>query len=110
MKNQPFYKEARLMLETIPAVATENCFALKGGTAINFFVRDMPRLSIDIDLTYLPIEDGVKTPEGKAISSQNAIKHGILARCTTKYDLQENASLKKPCAGYLRTRNLLWAF
>lgn len=32
-------------------------FALKGGTAINFFVRDMPRLSVDIDLTYLPVND-----------------------------------------------------
>jgi predicted nucleotidyltransferase component of viral defense system len=31
-------------------------FALKGGTAINLFVRDMPRLSVDIDLMYLPIE------------------------------------------------------
>jgi len=40
----------------IPYVATEECFALKGGTAINFFIRDMPRLSVDIDLTYLPIE------------------------------------------------------
>lgn len=32
-------------------------FALKGGTAINFFVRDMPRLSVDIDLTYLPVNE-----------------------------------------------------
>jgi hypothetical protein len=32
------------------------CFALKGGTAINLFVQDMPRLSVDIDLTYLPVE------------------------------------------------------
>lgn len=31
-------------------------FALKGGTAINMFVRNMPRLSVDIDLTYVPIE------------------------------------------------------
>jgi predicted nucleotidyltransferase component of viral defense system len=31
-------------------------FALKGGTAINLFVRDMPRLSVDIDLMYLPVE------------------------------------------------------
>lgn len=31
-------------------------FALKGGTAINFFIRNMPRLSVDIDLTYLPLE------------------------------------------------------
>lgn len=33
----------------------EACFALKGGTAINLFVRDLPRLSVDIDLTYLPV-------------------------------------------------------
>jgi hypothetical protein len=39
-----------------PFVAKEDVFALKGGTAINLFVRDMPRLSVDIDLTYLPIE------------------------------------------------------
>lgn len=38
-------------------MAKEKCFALHGGTAINLFVRDMPRLSVDIDLTYLPIED-----------------------------------------------------
>ena len=35
----------------------ENVFALKGGTAINFFWRDYPRLSVDIDLTYVPIKD-----------------------------------------------------
>src|SRR5215471_14613764 len=44
------------MLKTIPHVAAETCFALKGGTAINLFVRDMPRLSVDIDLTYLPVD------------------------------------------------------
>jgi predicted nucleotidyltransferase component of viral defense system len=41
----------------LPLVADETAFALKGGTAINFFVRDMPRLSVDIDLTYLPVAD-----------------------------------------------------
>jgi predicted nucleotidyltransferase component of viral defense system len=35
----------------------ETCFALKGGTAINLFIRDLPRLSVDIDLVYLPMED-----------------------------------------------------
>ncbi len=44
------------MLRVLPYVAAEACFALKGGTAINFFLRDMPRLSVDIDLTYLPVE------------------------------------------------------
>jgi predicted nucleotidyltransferase component of viral defense system len=38
-------------------VAEEKCFALKGGTAINLFVRNLPRLSVDIDLTYLPVAD-----------------------------------------------------
>jgi predicted nucleotidyltransferase component of viral defense system len=45
------------LLQTIPYVAKEEIFALKGGTAINLFVRSMPRLSVDIDLTYLPIDD-----------------------------------------------------
>ncbi len=57
IESHPYFKQATLLLEVIPAVAMEDCFALKGGTAINFFVRDMPRLSVDIDLTYLPIED-----------------------------------------------------
>lgn len=51
-----YLDQARLMLRLLPHVAAEESFALKGGTAINFFVRDMPRLSVDIDLTYLPIE------------------------------------------------------
>lgn len=39
MKDGPYYKQAELMLKTIPHVAAEPCFALKGGTAINLFVR-----------------------------------------------------------------------
>ncbi|KYG76192.1 putative nucleotidyltransferase component of viral defense system [Roseivirga ehrenbergii] len=55
---EPFYKsQVSLMLQVLPEVAKEECFALHGGTAINLFVRDMPRLSVDIDLTYIPIED-----------------------------------------------------
>jgi predicted nucleotidyltransferase component of viral defense system len=45
------------MLMVMPYVSSEECFALKGGSAINFFVRDVPRLSVDIDLTYLPLEE-----------------------------------------------------
>jgi predicted nucleotidyltransferase component of viral defense system len=52
-----YRRQAALLIRTIPLVAAETCFALKGGTAINLFVRDMPRLSVDIDLTYLPIAD-----------------------------------------------------
>jgi predicted nucleotidyltransferase component of viral defense system len=52
-----YKRQAALLLAVLPEVAKETCFALHGGTAINLFIRDMPRLSVDIDLTYLPIED-----------------------------------------------------
>lgn len=55
MKNSPYYKQAELLLRILPIVNRESVFALKGGTAINFFVRDMPRLSVDIDLAYVLI-------------------------------------------------------
>ena len=58
MEKQTYYKkQVRLLLDVLPEVAKESCFALHGGTAINLLVRDMPRLSVDIDLTYVPIED-----------------------------------------------------
>lgn len=49
--------QVRLLVQVIPYVAAERCFALKGGTAINLFVRDLPRLSVDIDLAYLSNAD-----------------------------------------------------
>lgn len=53
MKNSKFYPQVVLLLDVLPYIAKESCFALKGGTAINLFVRDFPRLSVDADLTYL---------------------------------------------------------
>ena len=50
-------RQVRLLVRVIPFLEAEPVFALKGGTAINLFVRNMPRLSVDIDLTYLPVED-----------------------------------------------------
>ena len=53
----PAYRaQVDLLLRILPHVAKENSLALKGGTAINLFVRDMPRFSVDIDLTYLPFD------------------------------------------------------
>ena len=49
--------QVALLLNVLPEVVKESCFALHGGTAINLFVRNMPRLSVDIDLTYIPLED-----------------------------------------------------
>lgn len=51
-----YQRQVALLIRVLPFVAEETVFALKGGTAINLFVRDLPRLSVDIDLTYLPTE------------------------------------------------------
>lgn len=50
-----YRRQVSLLVRMLPHVAAEDCFALKGGTAINLFVRDLPRLSVDIDLTYVPV-------------------------------------------------------
>ncbi|MBY0270781.1 MAG: nucleotidyl transferase AbiEii/AbiGii toxin family protein [Burkholderiales bacterium] len=55
--DNPYFQQVRLLVIVLPYVAAERCFALKGGTAINLFVRDMPRLSVDIDLAYVPLSD-----------------------------------------------------
>jgi predicted nucleotidyltransferase component of viral defense system len=54
---EPYRRQAALLVSVLPLIAAEKCFALKGGTAINLFIRDMPRISVDLDLAYLPIAD-----------------------------------------------------
>ncbi len=49
MKDTPFYKQAELLLEVLPIVAKHKVFALKGGTAINFFVRACSEARLNID-------------------------------------------------------------
>lgn len=44
-------------MRVLPFVTDESCFAIHGGTAINLFVKNLNRLSVDIDVTYIPIED-----------------------------------------------------
>jgi predicted nucleotidyltransferase component of viral defense system len=55
MSSSPYHAQVSLLLRVLPLVGREAAFALKGGTAINLFVRDLPRLSVDIDLTFLPL-------------------------------------------------------
>jgi predicted nucleotidyltransferase component of viral defense system len=50
--NQVYLDSARLLTRVAPLVLVDDTFALKGGTAINLFVRDMPRLSVDLDLVF----------------------------------------------------------
>lgn len=57
MARDAYAAQVALLVRLLPFIADEEVFALKGGTAINLFYRDMPRLSVDIDLTYLPVRD-----------------------------------------------------
>src|ERR1700694_4462979 len=50
--NQVYLDSARLLARVAPRVLVDDTFALKGGTAINLFIRDMPRLSVDLDLVF----------------------------------------------------------
>lgn len=51
-----YEKQVSLLIDLIPIIASDANFALKGGTAINLFYMELPRLSVDLDLVYLPIE------------------------------------------------------
>jgi len=61
MDKNLFYQQADLLISILPYMTKDTGFALHGGTAINFFVRDMPRLSVDIDLTYLHVNSYEET-------------------------------------------------
>ncbi len=55
--NSIYKKQVELLLRLIPIISEVEHFAVHGGTAINLFVKNMPRYSVDIDITYLPLED-----------------------------------------------------
>ncbi len=56
-RNNEYAKQVQLLVRLLPLIDTEKCFALKGGTAINLFYRALPRLSVDIDLLYIPMDE-----------------------------------------------------
>ena len=56
-RESQYYKQVALVIEVLPFIKKDSPFAVKGGTALNLFIRNMPRLSVDIDLVYLPVED-----------------------------------------------------
>ena len=55
--NEAYKKQVALLLRILPEVSVEKKFALHGGTAINLFELNLPRLSVDVDLTYTTFGD-----------------------------------------------------
>lgn len=110
-------KQVALLIRSVPFVAAEKEFALKGGTAINLFLRNMPRLSVDIDLTYVPIADratSLKSIDAGMRRIADAITKGMRGaqlnasqpkgeNCTTKLLLrQDDAQIKIEVTPVLR--------
>ncbi|MBN2767511.1 MAG: nucleotidyl transferase AbiEii/AbiGii toxin family protein, partial [Campylobacterales bacterium] len=97
-KNSIYYKQVQLLLGVLPFVSQEECFALKGGTAINMFVRDMPRLSVDIDLMYLRVEDRQTSLQNIAESFERiarSIESSIKGAKVHRLDQQGDGILSK---------------
>lgn len=59
--NSVYRQKVELLLRLLPLVMDEEVFAVHGGSAINLFVNEMPRYSVDIDLTYIPLDDREKS-------------------------------------------------
>ena len=54
--NREYAEKVEVLLRLLPIVMEEKVFAVHGGSAINLFVRNLPRYSVDMDLTYIPLE------------------------------------------------------
>lgn len=90
-----YRRQVELLIRCLPEVEKQACFALKGGTAINLFVRNMPRLSIDIDLVYLPIESREQTLVniGDTLNGiANNIERYVVGSTITKISKENNTN------------------
>ena len=96
--NQVYLDTARLLTQVAPLVFVDDTFALKGGTAINLFVRDMPRLSVDLDLVFVdhrPARDQALQRINEAIrqAAERLNQRGFQTRAVVATDAGETKLL-----------------
>ena len=97
-RSSAYYRQVQLLIRLFPTVGREAYFALKGGTAINLFVRDMPRLSVDLDLVFadhgMP-RDQALASIGKTLqqSAERLAARGFGTRLLTAPDASETKLL-----------------
>lgn len=78
--NAAYLETVRLLLDTAPEVFHSGVFAKKGGTALNLFVQDMPRLSVDIDVVYLLHDKPRAAALAEIATELNALRARLLRR------------------------------
>jgi predicted nucleotidyltransferase component of viral defense system len=96
--NQIYLDTAKLLTQVAPLAFADGVFALKGGTAINLFVRDMPRLSVDLDLVFpdytLPRQEAlVRINQAIRNSAERLTARGFLTRTIASGDAGETKLL-----------------
>jgi len=96
--NALYLATARLLTEIAPVVCESGSFALKGGTAINLFLREMPRLSVDLDLVFtdhrLPRADALAAiNEALRAARTQLTKRGLKVRAVSAADMGETKLL-----------------
>jgi predicted nucleotidyltransferase component of viral defense system len=96
--NRIYLDTAKLLTQVAPLAFADGVFALKGGTAINLFVRDMPRLSVDLDLVFpdyaLPREEAlVRINQAIRNSAERLTARGFLTRTIASGDAGETKLL-----------------
>lgn len=96
--NPDYLDTARLLIQVAPLVFTDDQLALKGGTAINLFYRDMPRLSVDLDLIFadphLPRRQALKRINTALHKSMKRLEsHGFETRATSVAEAGETKLL-----------------
>lgn len=92
MMNRDYIDTVRLLLDVAPEVFHEPFFALKGGTAINLFLHDMPRLSVDLDLVYTnhqAARDEALQQIGAALTATSKTLEARGMRCERGSSLEE---------------------
>jgi predicted nucleotidyltransferase component of viral defense system len=98
---EAYKKQVALLLDVLPSIAEEKTFALHGGTAINLFHLDLPRFSVDIDLTYIPFSNDRNTDLNNIRKSLEAVKARLKSRMpAVRFSDQQRASeeLKLICS------------
>jgi predicted nucleotidyltransferase component of viral defense system len=98
--NQIYLDTARLLTQVAPLVFADGVFALKGGTAINLFARDMPRLSVDLDLVFpdytLPREEALaRINEAIRNSAERLTARGFVTHTIASGDAGETKLLAR---------------
>jgi hypothetical protein len=98
--NQTYVDTVRLLLDIAPAVFESGRFAIKGGTALNLFVQDMPRLSVDIDVVA-----GVNYLDRRVASRRNVTRRVVVVQSFLFNSFVEGCGhVGEGCGGGQRSR------